>query len=283
MREISPSRGKAGIGIAVFFLVATAALYGFFSSEIDAEIEMVDKITANDSSMYEGFTYSVENSENSSLEPVLYAVGPRQRGEVKLQTNSTVLAQGEKSNITGFLDEKRGLIPPAGDYMLIIKDRETGRFDSRIVSFDNEYLSEKNPYFVKTSGYRSHWTGSIYGNGDYNMSMVNKGLNASFRNCSNVCGFTYRDNYRLNERLVVSGKYEGLGEETELKAVVNDKEFDISLDNRNGTQYFERKVNLTEEFGSTRSEETVYELAFRSHQKDFHWIQINQYRFYNPE
>ncbi len=284
MEKISANREKLGIGIAVFFLLATTALYGFYSSDIDADIDMTGKITSNDSSMFKGFNYSLENNEDQTLEPVFYAVGPRQRGEVRMFTNRSEVAPNSAENFTALLEEDRGMIPPAGDYILILKDKRTGRIDSRIVSFDNDYLSEKNPYFVDTYGYRFHWRGSIYGDGDYNISIEDEGLNVSFRNCESTCGLTYRDEYSLTDRLSVSGVSEGLENTSSISTVVADKEFEIGFEEgENRTQRFGREINLTRHFDSVDRDEVTYQIGFKTEEEDFHWIQFNRYRFYNPE
>lgn len=284
MKEIFQRRDKIALGILVLFTAATVFSYGAYTSDIDIEANMTDKITSNDSSLYRGFNYSLKNSEKTVIESIFYIVGPRQRGETRMITDQFSLQPEEKKTVTALMQENRDFIPPGGDYMLIIKDNRTGRFDSRIMSFDNDYLSKKNPYFVETPGYTFHWTGSIYGNGNYSMNYQNKGLNASFNDCNSTCGFNYRDEYELTERVVISGRSKGVSNKSELTAVIAGEEFEIELKNNDtGIQRFEEEIDLDQKFDSKSREQISYEIDFRTREKEFHWIQINEYRFYNPE
>ena len=190
-------RRKSAAAITLFFLISAAGAFEIYGPSLNIDVETEEKLNPEDSEMFEGFNYSVENLEDRDIQPRFYLIGPRQRGQVRMFTENKSVESGETSYFEGLLDEDRELIPPGGSYILIVEDQRTGDYHTEMISFNKKQLLKKNPYFVKTPYYPFHWKGSIFGNGNYSLNFEDKGLNGSFNNCKDNCGFNYRDSYKV--------------------------------------------------------------------------------------
>ena len=277
----SPNRRNRALLVTAFFLLSTVALFGLYIGDLDSRARMTDKFRADNSSVYDGFNYSLSNQENEEIKPRFYAVGPRQRGQVRMFSGEEKVRAGERAEIRAMIDERRDKIPPAGNYQLIIKDMNSGEYYSKIISM-SDYLDERNPRFIRARGFRFHWTGSIYGKGDYKLETEKKGLNASFSDCSSGCGFNYRDDYETTEMIRVRGEAYLKGNENSLYVSIDDKRLDVPLDNSTGYQRFSREVNISRDLDLNQRGEVEYEIGFRTKEEEFQWVQVNEYMFYEP-
>lgn len=292
--EILNTKGRRLAILIVFFIVGITVIHTSYSSSLDVNVHQKEKFTEGSYGEYRTFRYNITNEQNSHIKSRLWIIRS-ERGPIKLYSKNISIEAGESKFINASIGERKDGVTFGDGYQLIIRDIMSGRhFQKRV---DPTYNSNKNPEFVDKKGYPFHWTGSIFGQGNYSSKIEGKGLNNSFKNCSSskICGFRYADDYSLKEVLTIKGSGFNLGKNTSLQLVVYDGEKTIKIsveDNlfdgksKNETNNFIYETNLEKRYKSenlsfSTGREVKYQLSFESYKTGFHWIDIERFDFYN--
>lgn len=287
---VSIDREIIAAGIIGFFLVSTAAAYIGFSDDLDVQINSVEEYRNGSEDSYRAFEVNITNTGDRDIKPELRVISNPRSGPYFLETDETVIESGKTAVFNGSMETSRRGVLFGSTYQIVVEDTRTDDFFSESFSVEGGFNKDKNPFLINSKYYPFHWTGSAFGKGRFNANISGRGLNGSFQDCNNSlgCGFEYRDDYELREKIVLRGKGYRLDESTVLEGVVEDGDrsfkIPVNFSGSGDVEEFNETISLKDMYENrsldfSADREVKYTVRFQTVKDDFHWVKVEEFDF----